>query len=476
MTIHDLIQGIEVVEAKGDLGVPVSGLDYDSRRIRPGQAFFAIPGLKTDGALFSKSALEHGALVIVGESASDREPWVRVAHARRALAQASANFYRHPSKDLSLIGITGTNGKTTTAFIVHSILEAGGKTTGLVGTIEYRLGSKRTPAPHTTPESLELQALLAEWRRMGATHAVMEVSSHALALDRVWGDTFRVAVFTNLTRDHLDFHGDMDRYLAAKKLLFTGQGVPPPECAVLNADDPRSAELAKCGNKRVLWYGLNAADVAPNGEKAIRTPLGEIPNRSKLLGRTNLYNTLAAVGAAVALDVPAQAIEDGIQLLECVPGRFEKVDAGQPFLVIVDYAHTDDALKNVLATARELNPRRIITVFGCGGDRDRTKRPLMGRAVGEASDLAMVTSDNPRSEDPAAIIEEALQGLRPTGLPFHVEVDRAAAIELAIGEAAAGDLVLIAGKGHETYQVIGKEMRRFDDREAAREALGRRGF
>ncbi len=470
MTLDGLLRGIEVVSPSPLPQLEVGGLHYDSRRIRPGYAFAAITGEKTDGNLYVSSALQQGALAVVSESpqpAGTSCAWVQVRQARQALALASANLHGHPAESLRLAGITGTNGKTTTAFLVQSILAAAGKTSGLFGTIEYRIGPKTLPAPNTTPESLDLQAMLAEVRDLGGTHAVMEVSSHALALDRVYGVPFRVAVFTNLTRDHLDFHVDMATYLAAKRRLFEGCGTPPPDCAVLNADDPHSAAFAECGSPKVITYGIeHPADVMP----------GTVEDRSPLAGRPNLYNRLAATAAGLALELPRHAIEEGLAALKSVPGRFEGVDQGQPFRVFVDYAHTDDALRNVLATARGLGPRRLITVFGCGGDRDRTKRPLMGKVAASLSDLTVITSDNPRSEDPHAIIEDALKGVRDTGHPYRVEADRAKAIALALREAQPGDVVVIAGKGHETYQVIGAQTIHFDDREVAREVLREMGF
>jgi UDP-N-acetylmuramoyl-L-alanyl-D-glutamate--2,6-diaminopimelate ligase len=470
MTLHDLLRGIEVVNPDNLPSLDVGGLHYDSRRIRKGDVFVAIHGEKTDGNRFVDAALERGAVAVVSQN--PRPPavstvWIHVGHARRALAQAAANFYGHPAGHLQLAGITGTNGKTTTAFLVHAMLTAAGKNAGLFGTIEYRVGGKAQPASNTTPESLDLQAMLAEVRDQGGTHAVLEVSSHALALERVYGAPFRVAAFTNLTRDHLDFHGDMESYFAAKKRLFQGCGTPPPECAVLNADDPRSAELAVCGSPRVITYGIDhAADVMP----------GTVRDQSPLAGRPNLYNRLAATATALGLGLPRSAIEQGLAGLAAVPGRFERVDLGQPFAVFVDYAHTDDALRNVLATARGLQPRRLITVFGCGGDRDRAKRPLMGEAAASLSDLAILTSDNPRSEDPLAIIEDALVGVRKAGKAHRVEPDRAAAIAMALHEAEKGDVVVIAGKGHETYQVLGSETIHFDDREVAREVLRKMGY
>src|SRR5258706_1144853 len=345
MTLDGLLHGIEVVSPNRPPHLEITGLHYDSRRIRPGYVFAAIAGEKTDGNLYLGPALQQGAVAVITEKpqpAGTSCAWIQVRQARQALAVAAANFYGRPAEALLLAGITGTNGKTTTAFLLQSILTAAGKTSGLFGTIEYRIGPKTLPAPNTTPESLDLQAMLAEVRDLGGTHAVMEVSSHALALDRVYGAPFRVAVFTNLTQDHLDFHGNMESYLAAKRRLFEGRGTPPPVCSVLNADDPHSASFANCGSPKVITYGIDKpADVVP----------GTVDDRSPLAGRPNLYNRLAATAAGLALELPRRAIEDGLAALKAVPGRFEGVDQGQPFRVFVDYAHTDDALRNVLATA-----------------------------------------------------------------------------------------------------------------------------
>ena len=493
MKLSALLHGIEA-QVSGNAEIEIMGLDYDSRRIQPGYLFVAIQGEKADGRQFIPQALERGAAaVLLGSdghpcpSASDR-PLVRVPNARKALALSAANFYQHPGRALRLTGVTGTNGKTTTCYLIESILAAAGYKAGLFGTIEYRLAGRRRPAPHTTPESLDLQAMLAELRELGGTHAVMEVSSHALALDRVYGCPFHTAVFTNLTRDHLDFHGTMEAYFAEKRKLFDGWGAPPPAWRVLNRDDPTWHSLqAVQGPSKLLTYGLGAsADVRPDERKptpnsgrfTITTSWGPIESRSPLLGRPNAYNVLAAVAAALSLRIEMHSIEAGLAALENVPGRFERVKAGQPFLVAVDYAHTDDALRNLLATARGLLApgARVITVFGCGGDRDRAKRPLMGEAAGSMSDLVVLTSDNPRSEDPLAIIDDALPGLQKTGARHHLEPDRRKAIELAIGEARANDIVLIAGKGHEDYQVIGAQKLHFDDREVAREVLTSLGY
>ena len=494
MNLSELLRGIEPVKISGSQDIAVTGLHYDSRRIQPGHLFVAIRGEKSDGNHFVPQALESGAIAVVSEEPPhpvDTPPsavhtWARVKDARKALATAAANFFAHPARALELVGVTGTNGKTTTCFLLDAIFAAAGKKSGLFGTIEYRLAGRRLPAPNTTPESLDLQAYLGELRTLGATHATLEVSSHALALDRVYGCPFRAAVFTNLTRDHLDFHGTLEAYFAEKRKLFTGWGARPPEWAILNADDPRSAELRSCGSPNVVTYGLAAgaelrpggADPAPkSGSFLMETPWGKLESRSRLLGRPNVYNLLAAAATGLALGFGVEQVESGLAELEAMPGRFEQVEAGQPFLVLVDYAHTDDALRNLLTTARELVGRggRIITVFGCGGDRDRTKRPLMGQVASSLSDLVVLTSDNPRSEDPGAIIQDVLAGLEKAGARHLVEPDRARAIERALGEARTGDIVLIAGKGHETCQIIGDRVLPFDDRVVARQILQRLG-
>ena len=494
MNLSELLRGIEPVKIFGSRDIAVTGLHYDSRRIQPGHLFVAIRGENSDGNRFVPQALESGAIAVVSEEpphpagtpSSTALAWARVEDARKALATAAANFFGHPARALELVGVTGTNGKTTTCLLLDAIFAAAGKKSGLFGTIEYRLAGRRLPAPNTTPESLDLQAYLGELRTLGATHATLEVSSHALALDRVYGCPFRAAVFTNLTRDHLDFHGTLEAYFAEKRKLFTGWGARPPEWAILNADDPRSAELRSCGSPNVVTYGLAAGaelrprgtDPAPkSGSFLMETPWGKLESRSRLLGRPNVYNLMAAAATALALGFGVEQVESGLAELEAVPGRFEQVEAGQPFLVLVDYAHTDDALRNLLTTARELVGRggRIITVFGCGGDRDRTKRPLMGQVASSLSDLVVLTSDNPRSEDPGAIIQDALAAPEKTGARHLVEPDRARAIELALSEARTGDIVLIAGKGHETCQIIGDRVLPFDDRLVARQILQRLG-
>lgn len=466
----------------------VSGLAYDSRRVQPGFLFFAFAGARHDGRQFAGDALGRGALAVV----SELEPppgfagaWLEVEHGRRALALAARRLFADVLSRLTLIGITGTNGKTTTSYLVDAILRAAGKTTALIGTIQHILAGRPQRAVNTTPESIDLYEIFAELDRLGGTHVTMEVSSHALALGRVHGIPFHTAVFTNLTRDHLDFHGTMENYFEAKRLLFHDRDAPPPQWAVLNFDDPWAHRIAPEAGTRTIWFGLKeGAELTArkvradfNGvslEVCYEGKVFEV--RSPLLGRMNASNILAALGAGFALGIAPETMTEGIASCRAVSGRFERVDEGQPFLVIVDYAHTDDALRNAIAAARDLEPKRVITVFGCGGDRDRTKRPLMGQAAGEGSDLVVLTSDNPRSEDPLAIINDALVGLRRTDTPHRVEPDREQAIRIALTEARAGDIVLIAGKGHETYQILRDRTIEFDDREVARRVLRNFGY
>jgi UDP-N-acetylmuramoyl-L-alanyl-D-glutamate--2,6-diaminopimelate ligase len=425
---------------------------------------------------------------VVSESAAPPElatSWIQVEHGRRALALASRNFYGKPDERLGMTGITGTNGKTTTGFLIDSALRAAGHTTALIGTIEYHLGDRVLPAVNTTPESLDLVRLFAELESIGGTYVTMEVSSHALELGRVYGLRFHTAVFTNLTRDHLDFHGAMGAYFAAKQRLFEGAGGPPPAFAVLNHDDEYAPKLKLHPKTEVFWYGLGAGSnlrarhigSSFQGLKFdVQYGKTHLEIASPLIGRINVYNILAACGAGLSYGIAPETIVQGVGALRAVPGRFERVDEGQPFVVVVDYAHTDDALRNVISVARGLNPKRVITLFGCGGDRDRTKRPLMGHAAAAASDLVILTSDNPRSEDPLAIMNDALVGIRRTDVPHIVEPDRAAAIARAIKEANAGDIVILAGKGHEPYQVLKDETIAFDDRLVAREVLKGYGY
>ncbi|MFZ0201921.1 MAG: UDP-N-acetylmuramoyl-L-alanyl-D-glutamate--2,6-diaminopimelate ligase [Candidatus Sulfotelmatobacter sp.] len=492
MTFQQLLDGAEVLAQNGDPGV--SGVEYDSRRVKPGAVFVAMRGESSDGNRFIDQAIHAGAVAVVTDSPSEKPrggvAWALVPHGRRALARVSANFYKKPAERIAVTGITGTNGKSTTAFLVESILIAAGRKSALIGTIEYHVAGKVLPAPHTTPEALELNRLFNEALGNGATEAVIEVSSHALAQERVFGVPFDVAVFTNLTRDHLDYHKTMEEYFAAKRVLFKGCGTDPPRAVVANIDDEYGAKLAESSRKRssvVLKYGWERGDlyaekvhITTRGTRFdLVTPQAKIPVFSSLIGRVNVYNILAAAGASYARGCKDDAIAAGIDKLARVPGRFERVDCGQPFTVVVDYAHTDDALRNLTALARELVSEaegRVLTVFGCGGDRDRKKRPLMGEAAGRGSDFVVLTSDNPRSEDPLAIMNDAVVGLQKTCVKYGVEADRRKAIALAIGEARPGDIVLLAGKGHEKVQVTRDGAAPFDDLEVAREALRAAGF
>jgi UDP-N-acetylmuramoyl-L-alanyl-D-glutamate--2,6-diaminopimelate ligase len=491
MTIAELLAGVPLTqELSPELASKtVTGLEYDSRLVSAGDLFFAFQGARADGRAFAGQALEKGAIAVVSESSAPEgfaAPWIRTTYGRHSLALASRRFYGELDRKLELTGITGTNGKTTTSFLIDSILRAAGFTTGLVGTIEYRLGPKTLPAPNTTPESLDVHRLFAELVAIGGTHATMEISSHALALGRVYGIEFHTAVFSNLTRDHLDFHPTMEDYFVAKRLLFTGSGGPPPRFAAINRDDEWGRKLPVKGSpSEVLWYGLGSdamlrARNIRSGLTGLRFEIVfdkvRFEVNSPLIGKINVYNILAACSAAMTYQLPPETIARGIEQCKGVPGRFERVDEGQPFAVVVDYSHTDDALRNAIAAARSLEPKRVITVFGCGGDRDRTKRPIMGQVACEGSDLVIVTSDNPRSEDPLGIINDIMVGVRRTETRVIVEADRASAIRKSIQEANAGDIVLIAGKGHETYQIFKEGTIHFDDREVAGEALRSFGF
>ncbi|MFN7982303.1 MAG: UDP-N-acetylmuramoyl-L-alanyl-D-glutamate--2,6-diaminopimelate ligase [Vicinamibacterales bacterium] len=468
---------------------PVSGIAYDSRHVQAGDVFVALRGQHADGVAFAADAVVRGAVAVVAQEPAPDQfavPWAQVSNARLALAAIAIAANHDPSRRMKVVGITGTNGKTTTAHLVASIFEAAGVRCGLLGTVAYRIGNQTRPATRTTPEAPDVQAMLAEMVAKGCGACAMEVSSHALALGRVEGMQFAAATFTNLTRDHLDFHADMEDYFQAKRHLF--EMLPREHPAIINADDPRATQLLETVGRAVTYGISRPADVTPTPlsyslkglEFQAKTPNGVLNLRSALVGRPNVYNILAAVATAVALDIPNEAIETGIAALDRVPGRFQVVSAPSDDVnVVVDYAHTDDALKNLLETARPLTNGRIITVFGCGGDRDRTKRPLMGAVAGRLSDVILITSDNPRTEDPARIIEEIQRGITPdtrrnTAQSTLAVVDRRQAIERAIDMAVAGDLVLVAGKGHEKYQTIGSQTLPFDDVEVARAALSRR--
>jgi len=476
-------------------GLDITGLAYDSRRVGPGDVFFAIEGLVHDGHEFCDDAIGRGARAVVCERpvpAPPGFPVIVTPDSRLALALCAAQFHGHPSTRLRLIGVTGTNGKTTTTYLIRSILEAAGHRTGLIGTITADIAGEPCRIARTTPESLELQSLFRRMVAAGVTHAVMEVSSHALTLKRVAGTEFDVGVLTNVTQDHLDFHRDFTDYLRAKETLFTGLGSsyrvhpkPGKKAAVINCDDGGGADILERGGLQVpvITYGLSpgslvrgrdvAADAA-GSRLRVAFPRGETRLTLGLSGRFNVYNALAAFATGLVEGVPVSLIIDTLARQQGVPGRFERVgaDLGLPFTVIVDYAHTPDGLENALRTARELAAGRVIVVFGCGGDRDRGKRPVMGRVAAAMADFVVVTSDNPRSEPPETIIDEIVAGIPPDAhAAWEVEPDRARAIRDALEAAGEGDLVLIAGKGHETYQEVAGCTLPFDDREVARRTL-----
>jgi UDP-N-acetylmuramoyl-L-alanyl-D-glutamate--2,6-diaminopimelate ligase len=474
----------------GDPAAEVRGVQYDSRRVTLGDIFVAMRGGSTDGNSFVDRALALGARAIITDSsdvAADVEsrevPVALVEHGRRALAEVSAAVFGHPERVLKLSAVTGTNGKTTTAFLLEQLLQSVGRKCVLLGTIETHVAGEVRPSEHTTPESRDVLALFAEGVRAGCTEAVMEMSSHALEQERVWGLPVDVAIFTNLTQDHLDYHGTMERYARAKARLFEGVGGPPPRVAVINDDAAYAGMMidSYAGEEFVVRYGTasigkgganhraDRIEIAPGSTRFdFVTPAGTVAIESPLTGMVNVENLLAAMCAAMARGLTLEQVAAAAKTLKAVPGRFEVVAGSQAagFTVVVDYAHTDDALKNLIVLARDLvkeHEGRVITLFGCGGDRDKTKRPKMGRVAGRGSDLVVVTSDNPRSEEPWAILTEVLVGLRETNVEFLVEPDRRKAIELAIRAAKAGDIVLLAGKGHEKVQIFADGAVAFDD-------------
>jgi UDP-N-acetylmuramoyl-L-alanyl-D-glutamate--2,6-diaminopimelate ligase len=504
MTLRELIRAVAAHRAFSALlpgaesspEIPVTGIVYDSRQSVAGSVFVALKGQLADGAAFAREAVTRGAVAVFAETPPPQGTgviWLQVDDARHVLAALAHEFYGRPSERITLIGITGTNGKTTTSYLLTAIFEAAGIRCGRIGTVGYRIGTREFEAARTTPEAPELQRMLRDMIAQGCGACVMEVSSHALVLRRADHLRFAAGIFTNLTRDHLDFHGDMEEYFAAKRRLF--ELLPEGAVAVTNVDDRRGSDFAAAAARPVTYAIDSPADVSPGPISfsldglafEVKTSRGTLHIRSRLVGRPNAYNILAAVAAATALDLPFDAIERGVAELDNVPGRFQVVSsANDDVRVVVDYAHTDDALKNLLETARPLAAGRVITVFGCGGDRDKTKRPLMGAVAARLSDMVIVTSDNPRSESPDQIIEDIKRGIvlpadrlgpkgqGPRGTPFLAIVDRKAAIERAVREAKAGDVVLVAGKGHEKYQVIGERTLPFDDVEVARAALATR--
>lgn len=501
MDLCGLIEGLEVQSVSGPRQGEVRGIAYHSGKVKPNFLFVAMRGAQLDGHAFISEAVRKGATAVIAEHAVSEvkgATYIQVQDSRKALAQVAEKFMGDPSSRLRVVGITGTNGKTTTTYLLESIFRHAGYRPGVIGTINYRFAGRQMPAPNTTPESLDLQTLLAEMVEAGVSHVAMEVSSHALDQDRVEGVNFSVAVFTNLTPEHLDYHGTMESYALSKARLFSrflersrGAG---KRYAVLNQDDPLSAQLRTQTTAEVLTYGTGAgADITIEPARiseagisgSLKTPQGRIEVRSPLLGRFNLYNLMAAAAAAVGVGTPLEAIQAGLAACGAVPGRMERVGATQDLTVLVDYAHTADALANVLSTLRELGASRLITVFGCGGDRDRTKRPRMGETAARMSDVVVVTSDNPRTERPETIVAEIEAGVRAAGMsPFSpangqgylVEVDRTAAIGRALHLAKSGDIVLVAGKGHEDYQIIGTQKIQFDDRVVITNVLASRSL
>jgi UDP-N-acetylmuramoyl-L-alanyl-D-glutamate--2,6-diaminopimelate ligase len=479
MNLERVIAALAPTDVVQRAPVEISDLAYDTRAVGPGALFFCVPGERHDGHAFARDATEHGAVALVVERVLELDvPQLVVPDARRAMARAAVLFFDDPTRGLEVAGVTGTNGKTTTTFLLHSILAAAGRRPGLLGTIESRIGGERRPAIRTTPEAIDLQRAFREMLDAGDRSCALEATSHGSELGRLDGVRFSALAFTNLGQDHLDFHGTFERYFDAKRRLFV-EGERPPAAVNVGDDYGRrlAEELRALGHERLLTFGMAGdADIRPEqlelDGKGARLRAGGIELRTKLHGRFNVENVLAAVAVSRLLGVENDAIAAGVEALAGVPGRFEAVEAGQPFAVVVDYSHKPDALENVLRTAREFARSRVICVFGCGGDRDRAKRPLMGRIASELADVAIVTSDNPRSEDPDAIIAEVVAGASPS---LEVEPDRAAAIGRALALAHEGDVVVIAGKGHEQGQEFARRTIPFDDREVAREALRRLG-
>ena len=506
MELRKLLEGVEIRKVIGGTLKEIKGIAYHSKQVQEGFLFAAIRGMEVDGHQFIEEAVERGAEAVVSEEEREipNRTMILVPNSRRALAKISSSFYGDPSSQVKLIGITGTNGKTTTTYLLESIFEKTGCNVGVIGTISYRFGQKITPAPNTTPESLDLQRILWEMLRDGTSHVIIEVSSHGLDLDRVFGCQFDSAIFTNLTSEHLDYHKTLEQYFESKRKLFSDYLMRSPKqgrFAVTNGDDPKGEEMVRGVDLPVIRYGVNpscdiTADQVTSSFEGLscraRTPKGVISIHSKLIGDFNLHNILAALAVGIGMDVPLETLKAGVEGLEGVPGRFEKVRNKKGIHVVVDYAHTHDALEHVLSGLKRIlgrssqNDGKMITVFGCGGDRDRTKRPLMGEVAGRYSDLAILTSDNPRTEDPLAIIDEVERGLRSVPLKEYPSneieswrskkgylriPDRREAIRMAIRLAQPSDAILIAGKGHEDYQIIGKKKFPFDDRIEAKEAL-----
>jgi UDP-N-acetylmuramoyl-L-alanyl-D-glutamate--2,6-diaminopimelate ligase len=481
MRLKEVLAGLPAVRLMGSEECEILDIAYASQAVRPGSLFAALKGVHADGYDFIPEALDNGAAAVLSERAQSpacHVPWIQVEDAREALALCAANFFHHPSRSLKVLGITGTKGKTTVAYLLESILKAAGFHPGLLGTISYRGPGLSASASRTTPEAPDLQRMMRILVDNGASHCVMEVSSHALHLKRPVGTDFDVTVFTNLSGDHLDYHATMEEYFQAKSRLFV---LGPRNAAVVNTDDPWGKKLISRLSIGGTTYGINPPAMVRSEDyrfrvdgirATVRSPAGRFPLESVLLGKPNLYNILAASAAALTLNIPVPSIQQGVISLQGVPGRFEKIANTRGLHIFVDYAHTDDALHNLLTTARELSRERVIVVFGAGGDRDRSKRPRMGAAAGALADWTIVTSDNPRTENPEAIMAEIVEGIRQTGRDnFEVEADRRTAIKKALNKARKGDYILIAGKGHEDYQILNDRVIHFDDAEVIRELL-----
>jgi len=483
MRLRDMLENIDGITLRGDAEVPVLGVAYDSRRVRTGDLFVAIKGNKEDGARFIREAIGRGAVAVAGEREvpdGTAVPMLLVPDARRFVAEAARLLMHDPASRMQLVAVTGTNGKTTICWLMDAIFRQAGLHACLAGTLGMKIGGRLEPGAHTTPEAVELVAFLARALDAECTHGVMEVSSHALAFKRAWGTRFSTAVFTNLTPEHLDFHADMESYYQAKRLLFAHEGGHRLQSSVINVDDPYGRRLAGDADGKIWRYGWDEeAEIRPlrtsaridGSEISLAIPGGRLDIRTRLAGRPNIYNIMAAAGAALSLGIGPDAIRAGIESLSGVPGRMEFVDAGQDFTVIVDYAHTPDALEKLLENVKALTPGRRITVFGCGGDRDRTKRPRMGEIASRLSAFVIATSDNPRTEDPLRILQEIEPGLKQGPAPYRLQPDRRAAIREALEMARPGDVVLLAGKGHENVQIIGNQALPFEDRGIARELL-----
>jgi len=487
--LRELLANIPFYKSEGNVEhIEINGIETDSRKVRSGDLFICIPGFTVDGHDFAQEAVRKGAVAVIAEKPLSVEvPVVIVEDTSRVLPFLAVQFFQNPTKNLSLIGVTGTNGKTTITYVLEKIFRAYGQKTGVIGTIQVKVGEDIYPAVNTTPDALELQRLFHHMNREQVDTAIMEVSSHALDLGRVYGCDYDIAIFTNLSQDHLDYHKDMEDYLRAKSLLFSqlgnSYGEGKGKFAILNADDSSFPLLKKSTAQKVITYGcekeaqFKADDIvltAAGTEFTLQTPLGSTKIKSKLIGKFNVYNMLAAAAAAVSYGIPLDTVKKALAEMNGVNGRFEVVTTDEPYTVIVDYAHTPDSLENVLKTANEFAKGKTYVVVGCGGDRDRSKRPLMANIAVTHASHALFTSDNPRTEDPMAILNDMVEGLDASH-SFEVIADRKEAIEKAIAYAKPDDIIIIAGKGHETYQIIGHKKHHFDDREVARQAIQAKG-